>query len=112
MQWINDAAAPYTRYLELSRHVCRLTGCICQDGFVQVAVDAKWAFDDLPLELAQIWADSIANGLDDKSNVKSESLGSHSYTKFDKGDPFVIYSDVIAAFAGPNGRAYNSVRTA
>jgi hypothetical protein len=75
----------------------------------QLAVDADWVWEDeedMPVELRYIWVDMItfyAKG--DKTNLKSESLGPHSYTLFEETPPERLEDNakIIQKYAGPNG---------
>ena len=86
-------------------------GCYCQcncNDCVQLAVDAEWLwedFDELPDALKYLWTDSIAYFINGKDNVKSETIGPHSYTKFDK---IAVWDEaynkaILRAYAGGNG---------
>lgn len=82
------------------------------DGdYLQVAIDADWAFPKedgcptLPLPLQEAWADLIAYKLDLKRDVKSESVLSHSYSKNVTPDPATVHADVIRKYIGPRGTA-------
>lgn len=87
-------------------------GCSDFENF-QVAVDAEWLFYDcLPSELQYLWADMVTYLADCKKDIKSESLGSHSYTKFDQKSPELLPLNqrIINKYAGPYG-AVNQVPT-
>ena len=82
-----------------------LCSCDCSDC-VQLAVDADWLWvDELPDDLKYVWADMITYYSDSKSNIKSESIDTHSYTKFDKTAPELEPHNlaVIKKYAGPYG---------
>lgn len=104
-QWVNDRdQTPYTKYLAVGRG-CFRSWHSCywhRPHGLLVAVDADWCFDTIPLELKQVWAETIAYNLDDKKTVRSESTVTHSYSKFDKGDPLTVFAAVVEAYAGPN----------
>lgn len=82
-------------------------------AYVQVAIDADWAFaadsDDnstLPTKLQKTWADLIYYELDvQKRDLKSESMLSHSYTRNPHADPTVANAATIAKYVGPKGTA-------
>lgn len=82
-----------------------------EGDYLQVAIDANWAFPKendcltLPLPLQEAWADFIAYKLDLKRDVKSESVLSHSYSKNVTPDPAVVHADVIRKYVGPRGTA-------
>jgi hypothetical protein len=95
------------KYVELC-HDC-LCVCDCQ-GCVQLAVDADWLWDDpadLPLDLLYVWADMVTHYSDQKKDIKSESITTHSYTKFDRVAPETEPHNlsVIKKYAGPHGSA-------
>lgn len=81
-------------------------------GEYMIAVDAEWAFPNtedeeplttLPLELQKVWADMVANEFEEKKDIKSESITSHSYTKFEPKTIYEIYKAVFDKYAGPTG---------
>lgn len=83
--------------------------CLCREKCycVQLAVDADWLFeDDIPSELLYIWADLVDDTTDLTKGIKSQTLGSHSYTYFDTAgsatDDESIFK-VLKKYAGPNG---------
>ena len=105
-EWRNDSDRGIIRFLEK-------VGCCfdcCDDcNYVQLAVDATWLWDDednMPADLKYVWCDMIrfysdSNNVD---QVKSESLGTHSYTKTvippqDKPENLAI----LQKYAGPHG---------
>lgn len=105
VQWINGNPT-YARYIKLVDNDCwigcnNLRGC-CSQRY-QLAIDADWGFGCIPLDLQAIWAEMVSYQLDCKRDIKSESITSHSYNKFDNRDPLTLYSADIRAFAGPNG---------
>lgn len=81
--------------------------CICtQPRHLQLAVDADWVYDAcLPSDLLYLWADMVGYYSDDTSNIKSQTLGPHSYTKFDKVAPETESHavSILRKYAGPNG---------
>lgn len=80
--------------------------CKCGDDCVQLAVDADWLFQDcLPADLLYVWADMISYYSDCKKDVKSESIGGHSYTLKDTVAPELDPENikVIQRYAGPYG---------
>jgi len=82
-----------------------LCGCQCA-SCMQIAVDADWLTDEcLPEDLLYIWADMITHELDCKKNIKSESIGGHSYTKAETTSPFEDNTNlsILKKYAGPNG---------
>lgn len=71
-----------------------------------LAVDADWLYEDcLPNDLLYLWTDLVSQESDLKGNIKSETLGPHSYTKFDKGNVLGLFSSValLSRYSGPNG---------
>ena len=94
------------KYLE-KLDCCLCSSIDCCDN-VQLAVDAEWVWqdeDDIPLELKYIWTDMISSYSDCGDNIKSESLGPHSYTKFDNVKPEHKSENllIIKKYSGPNG---------
>lgn len=108
--WKNGST-PYFKYLDLCRDCILACYCaLCDEGCYQLAVDADWAFADeeasvLPLELQNVLAQIALHNLDPKKDIKSESITSHSYTKYDNIAPTTKYSSIITKYAGPNGLA-------
>ncbi|MFA9228862.1 MAG: hypothetical protein ACEQR7_10630 [Agathobacter rectalis] len=83
---------------------CIYNDCDC----VQLAVDADWLWEsdtDIPQELLDIWMDMTAYYSDDKSNVKSETLGTHSYSKFENVKPEEKEENIniLRKYVGGNG---------
>lgn len=88
---------------------CRLD-CDC----VQLAVDADWLWPEdedgnatFPADLLNIWAQMVTYYSDLKRDVRSETLGPHSYTRFDRQKPEELSANfnIIKRYAGPNGTA-------
>lgn len=84
--------------------------CSCCDGCsqMQLAVDADWVWSDdanIPEELKDVWCEMITWYADARRNIKSETLGPHSYTKDDMTPPEQLDHNlfVIKRYAGPNG---------
>ena len=101
----------YIKFLE--QNYCWCTCCNDCEG-VQLAVDAVWLgaevdynIPSLPADLQGVWADMITHYSDPKAKegIKSETLGSHSYTRFDNGKPEenLINQSIIKKYSGPNG---------
>jgi hypothetical protein len=93
------------KYIELCRDCFCDCGC---DGCVQLAVDADWLWEgELPNDLLYVLADMVTYYSDQKRNVKSESITTHSYTKFDRVAPETEPQNlaVIQRYAGPLGSA-------
>lgn len=95
-----------------SKYIQRCEACICTcdcTDCVQLAVDANWMFEScLPDDLMYVWADMVTYYADCKRNIKSESITTHSYTKFDNTPPESepVTLATIQRYAGPNGSAY------
>lgn len=110
-QWVNGRPR-FTKFLGLNK--CRWCGywCWIRKPY-QLAVDATWAFADetvddeqsptLPIELQSVLADMLVDSFDDKANIKSESVISHSYTKFDKSPLLETHNSILQKYAGPYG---------
>jgi hypothetical protein len=93
----------FARYLDLEGCVWR--PCWKRMKYVQLAVDAEWGFEEIPVELQSILADLIANGYERPNlDIQSESRGSHSYTR-GEGKTLSEKYPALAEFAGPNGLA-------
>lgn len=99
----------FIKYLQQIDCWCNCCGDC--DG-VQLAVDAVWLgaevdYNDqnLPNDLLTVWADMAKYYSDTNSNIKSETLGSHSYTKFNDDKPEVNLTNqaIIKKYVGPNG---------
>ena len=78
---------------------------------LQLAVDAVWQFATIPDELLDVWADMVTHYSDESNNIKSESILTHSYTKFDTGTPEMRSENMrtISRFAGPHGSVSKQV---
>lgn len=92
------------RYIELWSPIT-LCGCLVMDDRMEVAIDADWAYEEVPIELKKMLSAMMLLGIDSKSDVKSESVVSHSYTKFDKKDISTVYERSLRKYAGPKGTA-------
>lgn len=85
-----------------------LCSCSCSDC-VQLAVDADWLWPDgtdLPTDLQYVWVDMITYYSDyKKKEIKSESIDTHSYTRFDNKAPETDPQNlaIIKKYAGPYG---------
>lgn len=86
--------------------------CVLYCNHVSLLVDANWLWqsaNDVPAGFYLVWADMITFYANPKEDIKSETLGSHSYTKFDRSDdlpeqdPF--NASIIRRYAGPRGSA-------
>ena len=85
--------------------------CDVECEFVQLAVDAEWAFEEVPDDLLYIWADMVTYYSDLNKDIKSQVLGTHSYTKFDNREPENKSESlsIIKKYAGPNGSLNRTV---
>lgn len=84
--------------------------CICEcENCVQLAVDADWLWTpatEIPTDLQYVWADMITWYADSKNKgIRSESIDTHSYTRFDNKPPELDPSNlaIIKRYAGPYG---------
>ncbi len=99
------------KYLEQTKCWCLCPGSLCECKNVQLAVDANWIdpndYDDLLI----IWADMVTYYADPKFDIKSETLGSHSYTRFDDPSPETdeVSVAILRKYVGPNGSLYRTV---
>lgn len=93
----------WSKYIE---H-CRDCLCICScSDCVQLAVDANWLdVNNLPLDLQYVWTDMITWYANCKVDIKSESIDTHSYTKFDRSVPELLPQNIaiLSRYAGPHG---------
>lgn len=101
----------------LSKYIEHCRDCLCSCGCtdcVQLAVDADWMFEDcLPKDLQYVWADMITYNVDCKKDVKSETITTHAYTKFDRVLPEMMPQNfaVIQRYAGPYGSVTRMLTT-
>lgn len=84
-------------------NLCLLRGC-CIDCS-QLEVVADWEWDTIPTDLQYLWVDMITFETDPKSNIKSQTLGTHSYTLADTNAPQFKKENqvIIGKYAGGNG---------
>lgn len=115
LRWTN-AQTPFCKSLFTMREFAILPGVNYRTYFrhytdfeYQIAVDADWLFDELPSELNLVLSELISQDYDIKSNIKSESVTSHSYTKFDKEPIEDKYRSILTKYAGPNGSIKNRI---
>lgn len=88
-------------------HTQRYRRYECLDFTFQLAVDATWT-SAVPTPLQYAWADMITYyAMGDKKNVKSETIGPHSYTLGNIDVPQELSANlkVIQQYAGPKGEA-------
>jgi hypothetical protein len=80
--------------------------CECNCNALQLAVDADWLWpEEIPLDLQLALADIATYYSNPKKGVKSETLGTHSYSLFSDIDPVTTQGilSVVKKYAGPNG---------
>lgn len=97
----------FIKYLEECDSCC---WCACDyDCYcTQLAVDADWLWpDDLPNDLLQVWAEMTTWYSDKKNDIKSETLGTHSYTRSEniRAELEDHNMTIINKYAGGNGTA-------
>jgi hypothetical protein len=59
--------------------------CVCKRKMgIQIAVDADWLWEEneIPEDLLYVWADMVEYYSDDNNKLRSQTLGTHSYTRF------------------------------
>lgn len=87
--------------------------CTWDCPHTQIVVDADWAWEEgeIPNSLLMVWANMVSYYSDFNKDVRSETLGSHSYTKFDRDLPELQSHNmkVISKYAGPNGSAHRTL---
>lgn len=90
--------------------------CICRDycrSCAQLEVTGVWLWpeDGIPEDLLYVWADMVTYNGDCKNNIKSETLGTHSYTKFSREDPLTETNNqaIILKYAGGNGSIIRNI---
>lgn len=98
----------FAKYIEHCKNC--FCSCQCDTNCVQLAVDADWLWgenDQIPDDLLYVLADMVTYYSDQKRDIKSESITTHSYTKFDKIAPETEPSNmaVIKKYAGAHGSA-------
>lgn len=93
--------------LARSIEVCKTCFCTCDcSGCVQLAVDAKWLWsEELPADLQYVWADMATYYADNKRDIKSQTVGPHSWTKFANTPPQDLEANIaiLKRYGGPNG---------
>ncbi len=104
VQYGRDNIAKYIEVCDSCYCTCDCTDCI------QLAVDADWVWqDELPNDLLYVWADMVTYYVDCKQDVRSETIGAHSYTKFDNTAPELLPNNisVLERYAGAYGTVLN-----
>lgn len=94
-----------SKFIQKCEDCFDLVVCECKEC-VQLAVDADWLYDScLPQDINYIWADMVTYYADCKKDIKSETLGTHQYTKFDNQKPEDTDSNraILTKYAGPYG---------
>lgn len=79
---------------------------------VMLAVDADWLFFDcLPEEIKYLWSDMVTYYVNPNRNLKSETLGSHSYSVNTQPHPEDLPESqaILKKYAGPNGSLARTV---
>jgi len=101
------------KYLEKTNHCWWECECYCQKNGFQLAVDADWAFTALPVALQLLQADMVTYYSNQKKDIKSETLGSHSYTKYDRGaiEYESANTSLLLKYAGPLGSIRKKIPT-
>lgn len=93
----------------LQKYIQHCQDCLCVCGChdcVQLAVDAEWYNETcVPLDLQYVWADMVTWYTDSRKDIKSQSIDTHSYTKFDRVTPETEPHNllVIKKYSGPYG---------
>lgn len=87
------------------------TLCLCDS--LQLAIDAEYLWQnsvDIPEDLLSVWADMVTYHFG-KNNIKSETLGTHSYTKFSdtKAEDEIYNKNILQKYVGPNGSLYRII---
>jgi hypothetical protein len=84
--------------------------CQCGQRW-QYAIDADWLWEeDLPMDIQYVWADMVTYYANQKRELKSETVGSHSYSQGltvpqDRPENLAI----LNRYAGPYGSLTHSV---
>lgn len=75
------------------------------DKGLQLAVEADW-MDCYPDDIMYLWADMIGYSLDPNSELKSESVDGHSWSKSDTKRPEEkgLSNALLKRYAGPHGQ--------
>lgn len=85
-------------------NLCIKNNC-CME-YAQLVVVAEWEWDSIPTDLQMLWADMITYYADPSYNIKSQTLGTHSYTKSDVKAPQDKRENqiIIGKYQGGNGQ--------
>lgn len=89
-------------YLEKCEKWCFCASSVC--NCTQLAVDADW-LTTIPDDLLDVWAELVTYESDLKRDIKSETLGTHSYTKATNESPILLKHNtaIIKKYLGGNG---------
>lgn len=101
---VHQTAGTLKKYLER----CVECSCSCDcSNCVQLAVDADWEFETLPNDLLYVFSDMVTWYSNSRRDIKSETIDTHSYTKFERRVPEEEPHNltVIKKYAGPHGTA-------
>ncbi len=99
-----------SKYIERCREC--FCSCQCKNACVQLAVDADWLNEDcLPEDLLYVWVDMVTYYGNCKVDIKRETLGTHTYEKFDRKPAEEVTGNlaVLKRYAGPNGSLSRTV---
>lgn len=98
------------KYLELTDLCCAsLSLCIDCCKNVQLVVDATWVWSDgnIPDDLLQAWAEMVTYYTNLSKDIKSQTMGPHSWTKFNSAkegpENEARNLSVIKEYAGQHG---------
>ena len=106
----NDEVRLHQTQGTLKKYLERCLDCFCTcdcTSCVQLAVDADWEFETLPTDLQYVFADMVTWYSNSRRDIKSETIDTHSYTKFERRVPEEEPHNlsVIKKYAGPHGTA-------
>lgn len=83
---------------------CKDCGCECDcTNCVQLAVDADWLWPmgseepGYPDDLLTVWAEMVSTEYDCKKDIKQETIGAHSYTRFSKTEAQKMDGSVVGS---------------
>lgn len=81
-------------------------------NYLQLAVDATWLWSEgqIPQDLLFVWADMVTYYSNPSHGIKSQTLGSHSYTRFDEIPPEQEKQNIniIKKYSGPLGSIHQT----
>ncbi len=104
----------FIKYLQRCEE-CNWCTCTTECYCVQLAVDADFMVPGA--ELNDLWVEMVAYYSDEKSGIRSETLGTHQYSKFAGRNGFeqIFPQDrdyniaILRKYAGPNGSLYRTI---